>query len=62
MDQEEALSIADNTRANVRGILNNPDKEKQIEAIDLLIRLAVMKGYQEGFNSCLGQVEENKKL
>lgn len=57
MNQEEALPIADNTKDNVRAILNNPDKEKQFEAIDLLIRLAVMKAYQTGFEECMTQVE-----
>ena len=57
MNQEEALPIAYNTRDNVRAILNNPDKEKQTEALDLLIRLAVMKAYQTGFEESMNQVE-----
>jgi hypothetical protein len=60
MNQEEALPIADNTRGNVRAILNNPDKEKQLEAIDLLIRMAVMKAYKDGFDSCYEQMEKIK--
>lgn len=30
MNQKNALPIADKTKDNVRAILNNPDKEKQI--------------------------------
>jgi len=61
MNQENALEVAEKTRYNVRAILNNEDKEKQRESIDLLIRLAVMKAYTKGFDSCHEQIEKNKK-
>ena len=60
MNQENALEVAECTRLGIKEMLNNDnlDKEKKAEGIDLIIRMAVMKAYKDGFDSCHEQMDK----
>lgn len=63
MNQENALEVVKHTHLGIRTMLNNDnlDNEEKAEGIDLIVRMAVMEAYKDGFDNCYEQMKKNKR-